>query len=116
MLLILLGALLGWVASRLVIPTPALAHVSPRVQVGGPVLVSVPFAENVRWLVQGGEDKWCSGHGWSRTKRWITGPGEALCPESKNGIRIVTEGFGKDAGLAGATIQAVKVEPSKKEE
>jgi hypothetical protein len=110
-LMLFAAAVLGWAASRLVIPTPSVAYVSPRVLATEPAaryFVRVPFAENARWVVQGGENAWCdTRRGWISRKPWLAGPGDVMCPPSKDGVRLVVEGFGRESGIAGAVVTVV---------
>jgi hypothetical protein len=106
-----LGVLIGWAASRMVIPSPSLAFVSPRFECSGRYQVTVPFGTNVRWAVQSG-----TGAGfwdprsasWSRVTNWHAGPGKIIAGPAPEGVRLVVQGFGPAANVAGASIVAVQ--------
>ena len=114
LLILLVGLLLGWTASRLVIPVPERVFVSPHILCDEPkYLVNVPFGSNIRWTVQSGPggSYWnMLTATWSKAPWWHAGPGKTIVDGTNSGgIRLVAQGFGKDANLAGITVTSVVV-------
>jgi hypothetical protein len=110
--MLLIGVLIGWVASRLVIPVPTHVFVSPHIRCEGQYLVTVPFGINVRWAVQGGTTPtyWnMLNSTWSKTPWWHAGPGKTVVTESQTGIRLLAEGFGSTPNIAGVTVTSVRI-------
>jgi hypothetical protein len=103
----LVGGLMGWAGSRLVLPVPSVIHVSPVTNCGTGHEVVVPMAENVSWAVQTGGRFWNPRAGtWSREPAWHAGPGKVVVPKAPEGVRLVVKGFASGQ-IAGASIKAI---------
>jgi len=113
-LMIALGIGLGWTASRLVIPTPAVGYLSPRVLLPGPVRVRVPMIVNARWGVLSDLGKWCepSTGQWTRRPVWSAGPAEVVCRAPGAAVRLLVQGPSSDSRLVDPSIS---FEPEQKE-
>lgn len=110
------GLLLGWAASRAVIPVPELVLLSPQVSCGGYHEVAVPLAENVRWAVKAGTRWWDPvKRAWVMSAPWHVGPGKMIVGPAPGDLRLVVEGF-RSGNVAGASIRKVEVQTVEKGE
>lgn len=103
------GLLLGWAASRLVLPTPETAYLSARAACGeARYVVTVPFATNASWSVQAGTRWWDPRRArWADSPSWHAGPGKVVTGPTPDGVRLVVQSF--SAGkIAGVSIQGVQ--------
>ena len=107
----LLGLLSGWAASRLVIPRPEVALLSPAFSCGGVsrYAVTVDFAENARWAIQSGPGFWRTDSvAWSPWPLWQRQPGRIETGRTTEPVILVVQGFGKSNQLSGVRIEGLK--------
>jgi len=106
---------LGWAASRLVIPAPAVGYVSPRVVLPGPARIRVPMLVNARWAVAGDGGAHCNpatGQ-WQRRQVWNAGPAEIVCAPTRGGVRLLVQGPARDSRVVDPSISFVEVQGGK---